>query len=89
MSHRRAVMLMIVVALLWSMAGVVSRHLEGARSFEVTFWRSAFNALALAVALTSLRGSSLWSGIARAPRMVWASGPVSYTHLTLPTNREV
>ena len=71
MSHRRAVMLMILVTLLWSMAGVVSRHLEGARSFEVTFWRSAFNALALAVALTALRGPRLcpispvrraWSG---------------------------
>lgn len=74
MSHRRAVFLMIVVTLLWSMAGVVSRHLEGARSFEVTFWRSAFNALALAVALTALRGPRLWSGLVRAPKVVWASG---------------
>ena len=74
MSHRRAVMLMILVTLLWSMAGVVSRHLEGARSFEVTFWRSAFNALALTVALTALRGPGLWVGLARAPRLVWASG---------------
>lgn len=73
MSHRRAVLLMILVTLLWSMAGVVSRHLEGARSFEVTFWRSAFNALALAVALTALRGPGLWAGLARAPRIVWAS----------------
>jgi drug/metabolite transporter (DMT)-like permease len=74
MSHRRAVLLMILVTLLWSMAGVVSRHLEGARSFEVTFWRSAFNALALAVALTALRGPQLWAGLVRAPRLVWASG---------------
>jgi drug/metabolite transporter (DMT)-like permease len=74
MSHRRAVMLMILVTLLWSMAGVVSRHLEGARSFEVTFWRSAFNALALAIALTALRGPRLWADLARAPRMVLASG---------------
>jgi drug/metabolite transporter (DMT)-like permease len=74
MSHRRAVMLMVLVTLLWSMAGVVSRHLEGARSFEVTFWRSAFNALALAVALTALRGPGLWAGLFHAPRVVWASG---------------
>ena len=74
MSHRRAVLLMILVTLLWSMAGVVSRHLDGARSFEVTFWRSAFNALALAVALTALRGPGLWAGLVRAPRVVWASG---------------
>lgn len=38
---------MLVVTLLWSTAGIVSRQLEGARSFEVTFWRSAFTALAL------------------------------------------
>jgi len=75
-------MLMIVVTLLWSMAGVVSRHLDSARSFEVTFWRSAFNALALAIALTALRGPRLWSDMVRAPQAVWASGlcwAVTYT----------
>jgi hypothetical protein len=41
MSHRRAVALMVLVTLLWSIAGVVSRHLDSAGSFEVTFWRSA------------------------------------------------
>jgi hypothetical protein len=38
---------MVLVTLLWSIAGVVTRHLDAARSFEVTFWRSLFNALAL------------------------------------------
>ena len=42
MSHRRAVMLMVLVTLLWSMAGVVSRHLEGARSFEVLARKNVF-----------------------------------------------
>ena len=42
---------MLLVTLLWSTAGVVTRHLDAARSFEVTFWRSAFNAVALGVAL--------------------------------------
>ncbi|MFN3628866.1 MAG: DMT family transporter [Casimicrobiaceae bacterium] len=46
-SHRRAVLLMLLCCLLWSMAGVVTRHLDQARSFEVTFWRSFFCALAL------------------------------------------
>ena len=55
MTHRRAVALMVLVTLLWSIAGVVTRHLDAARSFEVTFWRSLFNALALAVDLTALR----------------------------------
>ena len=64
---------MIVVTLLWSTAGVVTRHLDAARSFEATFWRSAFNALALAVALRWLRGPSLWRELATAAWPVWVS----------------
>lgn len=74
MSHLRAVSLMVLVTLLWSTAGVVSRHLEAAQSFEVTFWRSGFNALGLAIALTVLRGPALWRGLLRSPRAVWVSG---------------
>lgn len=33
---------MCCAATLWSMAGVITRHLESARGFEVTFWRSVF-----------------------------------------------
>ena len=65
---------MLMVALLWSTAGVAVRHLEAARSFELTFWRSAFNALALVLGLRWLRGSDLWCQLRRAPRLVWASG---------------
>ncbi|MDN3920510.1 DMT family transporter [Roseateles violae] len=74
MTHRRAVVLMIVVTLLWSTAGVVTRHLEAARSFEITFWRSAFNALALVLALGWMRGPALLGQLRRAPRLVWVSG---------------
>lgn len=74
MSHRRAVALMVLVTLLWSIAGVVTRQLEVARSFEVTFWRSAFNALALAGALTLMRGPALWQGLLQSGRVVWLSG---------------
>ncbi|HET6718889.1 MAG TPA: DMT family transporter [Rhodocyclaceae bacterium] len=73
MSHSRALALMILVTLLWSLAGVVTRHLDVARSFEVTFWRSAFNALALALALSWLRGPALWRGLLASPRVVWVS----------------
>ena len=65
---------MVVVTLLWSMAGVVTRHLEAARSFEVTFWRSFFNVVALSIGLTALRGPGVWRAIVRAPRVVWISG---------------
>jgi len=74
MTHRRAVALMILTTLLWSIAGVVTRQLDAARSFEVTFWRSLFNALALIVALSVMRGPALWRGIARARWPLWASG---------------
>ena len=73
MSHRRAVLLMILAAFLWSTAGVITRHLDAARSFEVTFWRSLFNAMTLLVALSAMRGLDLWRGIARAPWPLWAS----------------
>ena len=74
MTHRRAVALMILATLLWSIAGVVTRQLDAARSFEVTFWRSLFNALALIVALSLMRGPPLWRNIARAGWPLWASG---------------
>lgn len=41
MSHRRAVVTMVLATLLWSIAGVVTRHLDSATSFEGTFWRAA------------------------------------------------
>ncbi|MBC7996143.1 MAG: DMT family transporter [Rhizobacter sp.] len=74
MTHGRAVALMVVVTLLWSIAGVVTRHLDSARSFEVTFWRSAFNAVALGIALHWMRGPALWRNLLRSPWSVWLSG---------------
>jgi drug/metabolite transporter (DMT)-like permease len=74
MTHRRAVALMILATLMWSIAGVVTRHLDAARSFEVSFWRSLFNALALTLALSVMRGPTLWRDMARARWPLWASG---------------
>lgn len=34
---------------MWSIAGVVTRHLDSAKSFEVTFWRSFFCGVAMIV----------------------------------------
>jgi len=86
LSHSRAVLLMLLVTLMWSTAGVVTRHLEGARSFEVTFWRSAFNALALVAALLWMRGPRLWADIRGGGRALWVSGlcwMVMYTNFML------
>ncbi len=75
MTHRKAVWVMVAAALMWSIAGVVSRHLEAARSFELTFWRSAFNALALVLLLSWLRGPKvLWQSLRTGGRALWVSG---------------
>lgn len=75
MTHRRAVGLMVLVTLMWSIAGVVSRQFEAAGGFEVTFWRSAFNALALVILLSLLRGpATLWRSIRQGGVALWVSG---------------
>jgi drug/metabolite transporter (DMT)-like permease len=74
MTHRRAVALMILATLLWSIAGVVTRHLDAARGFEMTFWRSLFTAVSLILALSVMRGAALWRGLARAGWPLWVSG---------------
>lgn len=56
LSHRGAVILMIVTATLWSIAGVFTRHLDSAKGFEVTFWRSLFAALFVLVAMLKQYG---------------------------------
>lgn len=57
-SHRRAVLLLAFCALCWSIAGVVTRHLERADGFEVTFWRSLFCAITvLAILAWQQRGN--------------------------------
>jgi drug/metabolite transporter (DMT)-like permease len=67
---------MVAVTLMWSIAGVVSRWLDGGASgFEITFWRSAFNALALVVLLLVLRGPArLWATLRGGGRVLWLSG---------------
>ncbi len=75
MTHRRAVFTMIAVTLMWSIAGVVTRHLEAARSFEVTFWRSAFTVVALSILLPALRGrEALARSFREGGRTLWISG---------------
>jgi drug/metabolite transporter (DMT)-like permease len=46
---------MVIAPLLWSSAGVVTRHIERAQPFEQVFWRSLFAALFVAVVLFSTK----------------------------------
>jgi drug/metabolite transporter (DMT)-like permease len=75
LNHRRAVLLMVCVTLMWSIAGIVTRHLDSARGFELTFWRSLFNALALVLLLGWMQGPArLWRTLRSGGRALWVSG---------------
>ncbi|MDO8773982.1 MAG: DMT family transporter [Burkholderiaceae bacterium] len=74
LTHNRAVFLMVVVTLLWSTAGVVVRHLEAARSFEVTFWRSFFTVLSLLLILPMLQGRDVFRRMRGGGLTLWISG---------------
>ncbi len=73
-THSRAVALMILVALMWSTAGMVARHLEAAQGFEMTFWRSFFTLVSLLVILPFFQGRAVFSRIRNGDRALWLSG---------------
>jgi drug/metabolite transporter (DMT)-like permease len=62
-AHRRAIALMVAAATLWSIAGVVTRQLDFAGRWEVTFWRSFFAAAFVLAALLFTRGRSAWAAV--------------------------
>jgi len=65
---------MLVVTLMWSIAGVVTRHLETAQSFEVTFWRSFFTGLSLAVYYAFAHGRDTPKLLVAGGKPLWVSG---------------
>lgn len=74
-SRATAVAVMVLVTLMWSSAGIVSRQLESAQGLEVTFWRSAANAGALVLLLSLWKGpAALADALRCADRHLWASG---------------
>lgn len=73
LTHNRAVFLMVLVALMWSTAGVVTRHLESARSFEVTFWRSFFTVVSLSLLLPLVYGRNVFANLRHASPAFWVS----------------
>jgi drug/metabolite transporter (DMT)-like permease len=74
LSHNRAVLLMVAVTLMWSTAGVVTRHLEHAQKFEVTFWRSAFTVLCLLFILPLMQGRNVFKRMRHGGFALWFSG---------------
>ena len=65
---------MVVVTLLWSAAGVVTRQLESSSSVEATFWRSTFTFVILAAYLLLGHGRGTVALIRRGGRALWLSG---------------
>ena len=74
LTHTKAVFLMVGVTMMWSIAGVVTRHLEHARSFEITFWRSFFTTASLMIILPFFRGRRIFATIGRGGAALWISG---------------
>jgi len=74
LTHHRAVLVMIGVTMMWATAGVVTRHLEHARSFEVTFWRSLFTVISLCAILPILSGREVFAKVRHGGRVLWLSG---------------
>jgi len=72
--HGEAVALMVAVTLMWSIAGVVTRQLDHAASFEVTFWRSFFTLLSLLVLLPLAQGRAVFTRLRQGGPVLWLSG---------------
>ena len=73
LTHNRAVVLMLLVTFMWSTAGVVTRHLEVVKGFEVTFWRSFFTVVSLAIILPLFMGRGVFAKIRHAGKTFWFS----------------
>lgn len=65
---------MVLCPLLWSTAGVVTKQLDSAESFEVTFWRSFFTAVSLLVLLPLTRGKQWYKAVPWRSGALWVSG---------------
>jgi drug/metabolite transporter (DMT)-like permease len=74
LTHTQAVVIMVANAAMWSMAGVVTRQLDAAQGFEITFWRSVFTVLSLLVLLPLMQGRQVFVQMFRAGRLLWLSG---------------
>ena len=73
-SHRRAAWTMVAVTLLWSTAGVVTRQMQAAQGFEVTFWRSTFTVLSLLLILPLWQGPGVFGRLPWRRGVFWLSG---------------
>jgi drug/metabolite transporter (DMT)-like permease len=74
LSHRQAVLGMLAVTLLWSSAGLVTRQLDSAQAFEITFWRSFSLLVSLGVYFVALHGRDAPRMLTTGGKPLWISG---------------
>lgn len=65
---------MLAVTLMWSIAGFITRQLDSAQAFEITFWRSFFMAVSLAAYFAALHGREAPRLLTTGGRPLWISG---------------
>jgi len=63
---------MVMAPVLWSTAGVVTRHVESATAFELVFWRSLFCFLFMAIFMASTKMAPRWRWPLFASSALWA-----------------
>jgi drug/metabolite transporter (DMT)-like permease len=59
----KAILTLVACCFCWSIAGVFTRHLEAAKGFEVTFWRSLFCAVTVAIIIVFVQKKNLFSTV--------------------------
>jgi drug/metabolite transporter (DMT)-like permease len=59
----KAILTLVACCFCWSIAGVFTRHLEAAKGFEVTFWRSLFCAVTVAIIIVFVQKKNLLTTI--------------------------
>ncbi len=74
-THLKAVLAMIAATAMWSIAGVVTRHLHVHDGLVLVFWRSSFAAVAVLLLLLRRQGASaLARDLRQGSALLWLSG---------------
>jgi drug/metabolite transporter (DMT)-like permease len=73
-SHRNALLCMLLATALWSIAGSVTRQLHSAQGFEITMWRSIFAGLTIIVLWPLVHKGRSLIGALKGGLMIWIPG---------------
>jgi drug/metabolite transporter (DMT)-like permease len=74
MSHRNALLCMLLATALWSIAGSVTRQLHSAQGFEITMWRSVFAGLTIIVLWPLVQKERSLIGALKGGLIIWIPG---------------